>query len=78
MDLSDILTKIQTLDDIYRMKETRMICIKYLLFLLNLTFSVSDHLSLSIFGLNRNAGKVELANWPGVFCYCYLGRGTLS
>ena len=48
MDLSDILTKIQTLDDIYRMKETRMICIKYLLFLLNLTFSVSDHLSLSL------------------------------
>lgn len=40
MDLSDILTKIQTLDDVYRMKETRMICIKYLLFLLNLTFSI--------------------------------------
>ena len=48
MDLSDILTKIQTLDDRYRMKETRMICIKYLLFLLNLTFSVSDLLSLSV------------------------------
>ena len=48
MDLSDILTKIQTLDDVYRMKETRMICIKYLLFLLNLTFSVSRLHSLSI------------------------------
>ena len=48
MDLSDILTKIQTLDDIYRMKETRMICIKYLLFLLNLTFSVSRRLYLSV------------------------------
>ena len=48
MDLSDILTKIQTLDDSYKMKETRMICIKYLLFLLNLTFSVSDLLSLSV------------------------------
>ena len=41
MDLSDVLTKLQTLD-IYRMKETKMICIKYILFLLNLTFSVSD------------------------------------
>ena len=40
MDLSDAVTKIQRLD-IYRMKENTMICIKYILFLLNLTFSVS-------------------------------------
>ena len=40
MELSDAFTKIQRLD-IYGMKENTMICIKYILFLLNLTFSVS-------------------------------------
>ena len=65
MDLSDILTKIQTLDDVYRMKETRMICIKYLLFLLNLTFSVRSA-SLSVLL------KEKCRRLGGVFCFCYL------
>ena len=77
MDLSDISTKIQTLD-IYKMKESTMICVKYLLFLLNLTFSVSILFLYSIPVLNSipvlYSFKVILAG-PGNILFLLFRNG---